>query len=187
MEWKSINLSYEPSLTCAGNDNYCKSVHHPIPAREIREDPNNFQNKMVGSDLNWVSRYVLFLAKQKKRGRFFLKGASRGVTLWDYLQEQLVVIRDEKVSPIVKLEIILPLLYFLSNPLTNKHYRTWISMINLWIDSRTHQKQRILLSARQRSSDYWEPSKENVLGEYDAAILNMLYVKVLHDTVSQNS
>ena len=34
---------------------------------------------------------------------------------------------------------------------------------------------------------YLEPSEENVLGECDAVTLNMLYLKVLHDMVSQNS
>ena len=52
----------------------------------------------------------------------------------------LYVMRDEKVSPFVKFEIILPHLCFLSDPLTNKHCRTWSSMVNLWIDSRTCQK-----------------------------------------------
>ena len=37
----------------------------------------------------------------------------------------------KKVSPFVKFEIILPLLCFLSGPLTNKHCKTWSSMINL--------------------------------------------------------
>ena len=39
-------------------------------------------------------------------------------TLQDY---HLVDIRHEKVSPFVKFEIILPLLCFLLDPLTNKH------------------------------------------------------------------
>ena len=47
-------------------------------------------------------------------------------------------------------------------------------------------KVRILLPAKQRSSNYLEPSKENVWGEYDAATLTMLYLKVLHDMVSPN-
>ena len=55
------------------------------------------------------------------------------------------------------------------------------------IDFRSHQKQRIRLSARQRSSNNLEPSKANVLGEYDAVTLTMLYLKVLHDMVPQNS
>ena len=42
-----------------------------------------------------------------------------GGSHWDYLQEYLVHERW-KVSPFVKFEIILPLLYFLLNPLTNK-------------------------------------------------------------------
>ena len=140
LEWKRIDLSYELSLTCEGNVNYYKSVHHHIPTRENREHPGNYQNKSVSSPFNWVSRYILFLAKLKGRGRPFLEGARRGITLWDYPQEHLVVIRDEKVSPFVKFEIILPLLCFLLDPLTNKHCRTWSSMINLWIDSRTYQK-----------------------------------------------
>ena len=69
-----------------------------------------------------------------------------------------------KTSPFVKFEIILPLLCFLLDPLTNNHCRTWSSMINLQIDSRTCQKWRILLSARPRFNyNYLELSKENVL------------------------
>ena len=48
LEWKSIDLSRELSLTCGGNINY-KSVHQPIPTRENREHPGNFQNKSVSS------------------------------------------------------------------------------------------------------------------------------------------
>ena len=35
--------------------------------------------------------------------------------------------------------------------------------------------------------NYLEPSEENVLGECDAVTLTMLYLKVLHDMVPQNS
>ena len=182
MEWKSINLSSKLSLTCGGNASYCKSVHHPIPTGEKREHPGNFQNKSVSSSFMRVSRYILFFAKLKGRGVPFLKGARRGSTLWDYPQEHLVVI---SVSSFVKFEIIL--LCFLLYFYTNKHCRTWRSMINLWIDFRTCQKWGILLPARQRSSSYLEPSKENALWEYDAVTLTMVYLKVLHDMVSQNS
>ena len=34
LEWKSIWLSYELSLTWGANVNYYKSVHHPIPTCE---------------------------------------------------------------------------------------------------------------------------------------------------------
>ena len=129
-EWKGIDLSYEISLKCGGSDNYYKSVHHPIPTPANREYPCNFQNKSVSSAFNWVSRYIFFLGKLKGRGRSFLKGARRVATLWDYPQEHLVVIRDEKVSPFVKFEIILPLLCFLLDPLTRKRCRTRSSMIN---------------------------------------------------------
>ena len=64
----------------------------------------------------------------------------------------------------MKFEIILPLLCFLLDPLTNRHCRAWSSMINFWRDSRTCQKWRILLSARSRfNCNYLELSKENVL------------------------
>ena len=87
-----------------------------------------------------MSSYILFLVKLKGRGRSFLKGARRGTTLWDYPQEHLVVIRDEKISPFAKFEIRLSLFCFLLDPLTNKHWWTWTSMINLWIDCSTCQK-----------------------------------------------
>ena len=48
-EWKSIDISYELSLTCEVNVNYYKSVHHPIPTRENRKHPGNFKNKSVSS------------------------------------------------------------------------------------------------------------------------------------------
>ena len=64
-------------------------------------------------------------------------GERRGTTLQDY---HLTDVRDEKVSHFVKFEIILPLLCFLLDPLTNKHCMTWCSMVNLWIDSGTCQK-----------------------------------------------
>ena len=53
----------------------------------------------------------------------------------------------------------------LIRPLTKKYCRAWSSMINLWIDSRTSQKYRILLSARQRHNSYFQKkfSKENIL------------------------
>ena len=123
------------------NVDYYKSTHHPIPTQDNREHPNNFLNKSVNYPFNLVSRYILFLSKLKGRGRPFLMGARRGTALWDYPKEYLlVVIRDEKVSPFVKFETILPVLCFLLDHFTNKHCRTWSSMINLWIDSRTCQK-----------------------------------------------
>ena len=48
LEWKSIDLSFL-HVTCWGNVNYYKSVHHPIPTHENREHAGNFQNKSVSS------------------------------------------------------------------------------------------------------------------------------------------
>ena len=85
----------------------------------------------------------------------------RGTTLQVY---NLVDIRHGKVSPIVKFKIIISLLCFLLEPLTNKHCRTWSFLINLWIDSRTCQKWIILLLTRPRFNyNYLELSKEHVL------------------------
>ena len=36
LEWTSINVSHELSLTCGGNVTYYKSVHQPIHTRENR-------------------------------------------------------------------------------------------------------------------------------------------------------
>ena len=70
----------------------------------------------------------------------------------------------KKSLPFVKFEIVLPIPCFVLDPLTNKHCRTWSSVINLWIDSRACQKERILMSAMQRfNNNYFELSKENVL------------------------
>ena len=135
--WKSIDLSYELSLTCGSNVNNHKSVHHPIPTRENREHSGNFQNKSVSSAFNWKSRYILFLAKLKGRGRPFFGGYKNG---GDIVRLPLGALGCDKrwktyVSPFVKFKIILPLLCFLLDALTNKHSRTWNSVINLSIDS----------------------------------------------------
>ena len=73
---------------------------------------------------------------------FFLESARRrGAALWNYPQEHLVVIIEEKVCPFVKFEIIVLLLCCLLDLLTNKQWRTWRSMINLRIDSRVKIRQ----------------------------------------------
>ena len=52
LEQKSIDLPDKLSLICGGNVNYYKSVHLPIPTRETRENPGNFQNESVSSAFN---------------------------------------------------------------------------------------------------------------------------------------
>ena len=58
LEWKSIDLSHELSLTCGGNVNYYKSVHQSIPTRENREHPGNFQNESVSSAFNEFCHFI---------------------------------------------------------------------------------------------------------------------------------
>ena len=55
------------------------------------------------------------------------------------------------------------------------------------ISKKKNKKKRILLSARQRSSNYLKSSKENFWRDHDAVTLTMLYLKVLNDMVSQIS
>ena len=146
--------------------NYYNSVHHPIPTRGNREHPGKFQNKSVSPPINWGSKYVsIFSSWPNWRGEEGL--------FWTMQEEGRHCVitpksswlsQEMKKSLFLKFEIILPLLCFLLDALTNKNCRTRISMINLYIDSRTCQKWRIMLSASQRSNNYLELSKENILG-----------------------
>ena len=108
-----------------------------------REHPGNLQNKSVSSPFNWVSRYVTWVLGCHKR--------------WKNLS-------FVKFEIVFAFETIFVPFLFLLDALAYKHWMTWSSMINLRIDSRTCQKLRILLSARQRSNNYLQLSKENVLG-----------------------
>ena len=98
-----------------------------------------------------------FLGQTEGERNTFFGGCKKGDHIVRYPQEHLAVMRNEKVCPFVKFEIILPFLCFLLIS-TNKHCRAWSSMVNFRIDSRTCQKERILLSARQRSNNYLELS-----------------------------
>ena len=46
MEWTITDLSPKLPLTCRGNVNYYKSVHHPITTCDNREHSGNAQNKV---------------------------------------------------------------------------------------------------------------------------------------------
>ena len=109
-------------------------------------------------------RIYSLLAQTEGERKTFLEKAQEGEPHCQIIPKSTWLSWDKKVCPFVKFEIILPLLCFWLDPLTNKHYRTWSSMINLRIDSRTYQKWRILLPAKQRfNNNYLELSKENVL------------------------
>ena len=132
LEWKSIELYFKLSL----NVNCYKSVHHPFTIRGNREHPGNFENKSVSSPFNWVSRYIPFLAKPKGRERPFLEGA-RKVAHCEITPKSIWLSSETKKylllwnSPFVKI---------LLDPLTNKHCKTWSSVISLWICFRTCHK-----------------------------------------------
>ena len=90
--------------------------------------------------ISFQLRVRIYSLLGQTEGEMKAEGCKRGATLGDCPQEHLLVIRDEKVSPFVKFEIILPLLCFLLDLPANKHCKTCSSMINLWVDSRTYQK-----------------------------------------------
>ena len=109
------NLSTKLSLTCDGNVSYYKSVRHPIPNK-----PSPF-SKQISKFFFQLRVQVYFLLGQTGGERkAFLEGARRRAWFRDYLQEHLVVIRDD--------------------PVTKKNCMTWSTTVNFWIDSRTCQK-----------------------------------------------
>ena len=144
MKLTNIYLSSKLSLTYMGSMLTIIKVFIILFLLCLWEQETSWQfskhiNKIIIQ--NEFQDLFFFLPKLKGKKGLFWKGARRGTTFWDYLQEHLFHIRDEKVSPFVKLEIILPLLCFLFDPLTNKHTAGYASsIINLWIDSRTCQK-----------------------------------------------
>ena len=168
------------------NVNCYKSVHYSICIRGNRAHPGNFQNQSVAllsvvcpgifsSRPNWRGEKTLFRRAKERGSKCEISPRALGFhKRWKGLS--VYEIWNNSTA-----------LYFLFNPLTNKHCRTWSPMINLRTESRTYQKKRILLSATQRSSNYLEPSKLNILGEYNFATLTIFYLKVLHDKVWQNS
>ena len=125
--------------------------------------PGNFQNKSVNPPFNWVSDIFSSCPNWWGKKRLFWKGARTGTTLWLPSRALGWYKRWESLSfceiwnnPTTPL--------FLWDHLTNKHCRTWSSMINFQIDSRTCQKKIILLSARQRfNNSYLKLSKKNAL------------------------
>ena len=147
LEWTSRYLFSYLSLTCGSNVNYYKNVHHPILTLSDGIDKTQAVFK--------ANQYA-FLSIEYP-GMFSSRGGDHIARL---PSRTLGCHKRWKVPPFVKFETILAFLCFLLDPVTNKHSRTWISMINLWIDSKTCQKKTILLSA-----SLFELLKENVLGD----------------------
>ena len=92
-----------------------------------------------------------------------------------------------KVSPFVKFEIIRPLLCFLLNHFTNNHWKIWSSS-DKFVD-RFQDLSKVKNPAVSKAKVYQllRVFKRKCFGKYDVVTLSMLYLKVLHDIVSQNS
>ena len=125
------------------NLNY-NSVHHPIPTLPVGIGNTLYQqfSKQISKLSFQVSAQVYSLLAQTEGERkvFFEGRKKKGEHIMRLPPEYLAVTRDEKVSPFVKFEVILPLLCFLLDPLTNKHFMTWNFMKDLCIDSKSSQK-----------------------------------------------
>ena len=108
LEQKSINLSYKLSLTWGDFLTIIKVFIILLLLVGIGNILAIFKiNQQVLLSIDClVSRYILLLSKLKQRRRLFLKGERREATLRDYPQGHLIVIRDERVSPFVKFEIV---------------------------------------------------------------------------------
>ena len=142
LKWTSINLSSKLSLTYGGDVTYYKSVHYPIPTSLLWEQGTQWQFSKQISKLSFqlhVQISSLLTQTEGERNAFFI-GCKKEDHIVRLSPRALGCHKRWKVSPFVKFEIILPLLCFLLDPLTNKHCRIWSSMINLWIDSRTCKK-----------------------------------------------
>ena len=98
-----------------------------------------------------MSNYALLL---KGRRRSFLEGTRRGATL-RLPPRALGCHKRWKVSPFAKLEITLALLCFVLDSLTNKHCRTWSSMINLWIDSCCQWGKGLIITWSFQKKMFW--------------------------------
>ena len=77
-KWKSMDLSYQISLTCGVNVNYYKSVDHSIPTCENRKHPDNFQNKSGSSAFIWGVQVYSLLGQTEGERKAFLGGSIKG-------------------------------------------------------------------------------------------------------------
>ena len=107
MEWLSIGLSSKLSLTCLGNINCRKSVHHPIACGNRKA----------------MMQVYSFLGQTEKERKTFLGGCKKGDCIERLPQEHSLMIIYAKVF-----------CYSLDS-LSDKHCKIWSSMINLWINS----------------------------------------------------
>ena len=117
--------------------NYLLHMVVIIPTPENKEHPANFQNKSVSSPFSRVTRYILFLAKLKGRGRLFWR-VQEGRPHCEITPRALDCHKTWKIIFFCEIWNNSDPPLNLLDPLTNKHCRTRSSMINLRIDSRTY-------------------------------------------------
>ena len=91
LEWTSIDLSSKSSLTCGGNFNYYKSVHHPIPTLTVGIGTTQAIFKTNQQALLSTECPGLF---SSWRGRPFLEGPRRGPHC--EITPKSIWLRDEK-------------------------------------------------------------------------------------------
>ena len=85
LELTSIDLFSKLSITCGGNVNYCKSVHHPIHTMPVGIGNTLAIFKTKQKTLLSVSVQVYSLLGQTEEERkAFLDGARRGAAFRDY-------------------------------------------------------------------------------------------------------
>ena len=147
---KSIDLSYKLSLINGSNVNYYKSVHHPIPTHPMGTGSTLEISKTNQQTLLLIEFPDIFPSCPNCRGKNVFGRVQKGGPHCEITPRVLDWYKRWKSLSFCKIWNNLPLVCFLLDLLTNRHCRTWSSMINLWRDSRTCQKWRILLSARPR-------------------------------------
>ena len=77
-EWKSIDISFELSLTFGVNVNCFKSVHHPIPTCENREHPGNFQKNPSKLCFQLHVQVYPLLGQTERERKAFLGWSKKG-------------------------------------------------------------------------------------------------------------
>ena len=150
LKWTSIDLSSELSLTYGGNVIYHKSVHLILFLLCLWEQRKPWQFSKQISKLSFqlsVQIYSLLGQTEGERKAFF-GGFKKGDHIVRLSPRALDCHKRWKSLSFCEIwNNPTPPLFFI-RPLTNKHHRIWSFMINLWIDFRTCQNKRLLLSAR---------------------------------------
>ena len=105
-----------------------------------KRTPKKFSKQISGLSFQLSFQVCSLFGQNEGEWKAFFRDCKKGAHVVKLTPRALGCHERWKVSPFVKFEIILPLLCFLLDHLTNKHCRALSSMINLWKDSRTCRK-----------------------------------------------